>query len=171
VLGLNRFLVQEVELPLVPVLADLEETGYLINGDHFANLTSRLGKEREQLLANIRNEAGRPDFNPASSPQVRTLLFETLELPVIKKTDTGQPSTAEEALQVLRDKHPVVPLLSRYRELNKILTTYCTIPNKADPDGRLRFEFRQLGAETGRISSPSASLQVIFPVTAHKLGP
>jgi len=159
--GLTRFLMDEVEVPLITVTADLEEAGYLVNRAHFHDLRRRLEAERREVESTIRAvpEVG-ADFNPASTAQVGRLLYETLGLPVTRKTESGRPSTDEQALTALRGKHRVVELLLRHRELTKPIGTYCTIPDDADPDGRLRVEFNQLGAESGRYTSPS-KLQTI----------
>jgi DNA polymerase-1 len=153
--GLTRFLMVEVELPLVEVVADLEEAGYLIDADHFRALRDRLEKERADLLARMRPLAGDLGFNPASAGQVRTLLFETLKLPVTRTTPTGKAATDEGALTALKGRHEVVPLLLRHQALSKVITTYCTLPDKVDADGRYRVEYNQVGAETGRFTSAS----------------
>jgi DNA polymerase-1 len=153
--GLTHFLMEEVEVPLIEVVADLEEAGYLIDADHFRALRGRLEGERADTEAAIRRAAGCPGFNPASTDQVRELLYVTLKLPVRKATAKGKASTDEAALKGLKDNHPIVPMLLRHRALSKVLNTYCTLPEKVDADGRFRVEFNQLGAETGRFTSPS----------------
>jgi DNA polymerase I len=151
--GLNSFLMHEVELPLVPVLADMEDTGYAIDADHFDRLRGQLEPQRQQLVKEI-EQVSWAGFNPASPGQVADLLFERLGLPVLKHTETGKPSVDEETLTSLKGKHEVVPHILRHRELTKVLSTYCAIPQKARA-GRLHVEFKQLGAETGRLSSNS----------------
>jgi DNA polymerase-1 len=149
----------EVEMPLVPVVADMEEAGYAVDKDFFLGLRQRLQDQLGQVEAQIQAIAapalGRTDFNPGSTDQVAALLFEKLNLPVVKQTPTGKPSTDEQVLQRLQGQHAVIPLLLRRRQLAKLTGTYCTIPDAAGEDGRLRVEFKQLGAETGRFTSDS----------------
>jgi len=152
--GLNKFLMEEVEMPLIPVVADLEDAGYRIDPGHFAALRTRLEPEAEATLGRIREVAG-GDFNPASLTQLRALLYETLKVEVIQRTDSGEPSTDKAVLERAAADHPIARVILRHRVLTRILTTYATIPEKADEDGRLRVSFNQLDAETGRFSSPS----------------
>lgn len=149
---LNTFLMRDVELPLIPIVAGMEEAGYAIDCVYFRQLSQRLEAERAALLIETRSVAG-ADFNPASPKQVRGLLFEPLGLPVQKRTDGGEASTDEEVLSALKDQHPVVAQLARHRQLAKIIGTYCTLPDKVDDDGRFRFELEQMGADTGRFTS------------------
>jgi DNA polymerase-1 len=152
--GLNRFLTQEVEFPLIPVVAAIEDAGYRIDKQFFAGVARRVEAEHADVEGPIRVIAG-ADFNPNSPKQVAKLLFEKLKLPVGKRTATDQPATDEATLKALSGRHEVVPLLLRWRALDKVLTTYCTIPDSAGEDGRLHVEFKQLGAETGRLTSSS----------------
>jgi DNA polymerase-1 len=151
--GLNSFLWHEVELPLLPVLADMEDAGYAIAAAQFGRLRDQLEPQRQQLVKEI-EQASWAGFNPASRDQVADLLFERLGLPVLKQTEKGKPSVDEETLTSLKGKHEVVLRILRYRELAKVLNTYCAIPKQARA-GRLYVEFKQLGAETGRLSSSS----------------
>src|SRR5262249_39122604 len=137
----------------------MEEAGYLLNPDYFARLGERLGPECDAALALLRDVAG-PDFNPASTDQVAELVYGRLGLPVTKRTPTGKPSTDEKTLKGLRADKGVVNALPEYRGLSKLINTYCGLPGQADGDGRLRVEFKQLGADTGRFSSESV-LQTI----------
>lgn len=152
--GLTGFLMHEVEMPLVPIVAQMEDTGYPVDVQFFQDLRVRLEPEIETLLAKIR-EVGGPAFNPNSHPQVSALLFEQLKLPIHKLTDSRKPSTDDETLKRLAPKHEIAGHLKRFRGLNKIYSTYCSIPDQVDEDGRLRVEFNQLAAETGRFSSAS----------------
>lgn len=96
---LSKFLMEDVELPLVEVTALLEETGYRIDADHFRRLRSTLEAEQRQVEGHIRACPSVPaGFNPASPKQVNHLLFEQLRLPVTRKTDKGNPSADEKAL-------------------------------------------------------------------------
>jgi DNA polymerase I len=149
---LNRFLMEEVELPLIPVVADLEDIGYLIDKNHFTMLRQRLEADRARVMTAIQAHTG-ADFNPASPKQVAELLFDKLQLPALKMTDSGNKSTDEATLNSLADQHEIVPLLLQHRSLTKIIGTYCSIPDSVKEDGRYYASFDQLGAETGRFSS------------------
>jgi DNA polymerase-1 len=152
--GLTGFLMKEVEMRLIPVVADMEDAGYKIDPDHFTRLQDRLKPEKEKILKKIRQAAGKR-FNPASDDQVRNYLYSKLKLKVTHRTKKGLPSTNKTVLQRAAKRHRVAQDIIRFRKLKKILSTYSTIPNKADADGRLRVEFNQLNAETGRFASPS----------------
>lgn len=151
---LSRFIMEEVELPLIEVVVDLEEAGYPVDAARLRALEDELRPQIAAELGAIRDVAGET-FKPASPVQVAHLLFETLKLPIAGTTASGKPSTDSKTLAGLKDKHPVVCRLLRYRELTKIVGTYCGIANDVDEDGRLRVSFNQLAAATGRFSSPS----------------
>lgn len=156
--GLKRFLIDEVEMPLVGIVATMEEAGYAIDAPHFHQLRTAVRTNLDAVTKGIQQCAGPlvdKDFNPKSTDQVAHLLFEQLKLPQTGCTPKGKPSTAARDLEAIRDKHEVVPLLLRFRELDKIESTYCGIPDQADDDGRLRVEFNQLDAVTGRFTSHS----------------
>jgi DNA polymerase-1 len=144
----------EVEMPLVEIVADMEDTGYPVDALFFQDLRKRLEPDLAKLLKKIRRTAG-PDFNPKSSAQLLRLLYKQLKLKVAKTTKTGAPSTDNATLMRLAAKHKVVPDLIRFREIDKTITTYCAVHKQVGADGRLRVEFNQLAAETGRFSSPS----------------
>jgi DNA polymerase-1 len=152
--GLNKFLMHEVEMPLIPVVADMEDAGYQIDRAHFDDLRVRLEPEIAQVLKRIRRRAGK-DFNPASKDQLCELLYEKLKVKVTKRTPTGAPSTDDTILKRAAGKHDVARDIIRYRVLAKILGTYATIPEQAGEDGRLHVSFNQLAAKTGRFSSAS----------------
>jgi DNA polymerase-1 len=143
----------EVELKLIPVVANLEDTGYRIDPAHFERLRERLEPEREKVLKAIRKAAGK-NFNPASVKQLSKLLYERLKVKVTRRTKNGKPSTDMLVLQRAGRKHKVARDMIRYRTLEKILGTYAPIPEQAGADGRLRVTFNQL-AVTGRLSSAS----------------
>jgi DNA polymerase-1 len=150
---------EEVETPLVPVVVDLEDAGYPVDRAYFTELRRRLRAERrevERRIAELVGPAtGGARFNPASADETADLLFAKLGLPVSKRTGAGKPSTDQQTLEKLKDSHRVVPLLLRLRELSKAIDTYCKIPELLGTDGRLRVEYDQLGAVTGRFTSPS----------------
>ena len=157
-----RALLDGIELPLVSVLADMEWAGMAIDVKWFASLKERFTSERQRVEQQIYQAAGET-FNINSNPQLRTLLFEKLGLPVKKKTATG-PSTDASVLQELADEgHEIPALLMEYREIFKLEGTYLdSLPAMVDPrDGRVHTNFNQTVAGTGRLSSQDPNLQNI----------
>jgi DNA polymerase I len=157
-----RELFDTIEVPLVSVLADMEWEGIAIDLDWFASLKTRFQRERERVEQEIYVAAGET-FNINSNPQLRTILFEKLGLPVKKKTATG-PSTDASVLQELADDgHEIPSLLMEYRELFKLEGTYVdTLPRLVHPrDQRLHTSYNQTVAATGRLSSSDPNLQNI----------
>jgi len=157
--GMER-LFEEIELPLCPVLADMEHTGFLVDRqalyDFGQSLTDRIG----QLQASIWEHAG-GEFNIQSPKQLGEVLFERLMLPAGKKTKTGW-STNVDVLDRLRDKHPIVGEVLEYRELTKLKSTYADGLLKCiDGDGRIRTTFQMTVTDTGRLSSREPNLQNI----------
>jgi len=158
----TRSLFDDVEIPLVGVLADVEWTGITIDLDWFSSLKNRFQKERQAVERQIYEAAG-IEFNINSNLQLREILFSRLGLPVLKKTSTG-PSTDATVLQELADSGHVLPgLLMEYRELSKLENTYLdALPELVNPDtGRLHTSFNQTVATTGRLSSSDPNLQNI----------
>jgi DNA polymerase-1 len=151
---LSAFLVNEVELPLIPVVADLEDNGYRIDVDFFYKLRARLEPEVAQLLKRIRRSAGE-QFNPASPKQLSALIYDQLKTKKTKFTKRGFASTDNAVLKRVAAKHPVIQDVIRFRALSKILGTYASLPDHVDDDGRFRVAFNQLAAKTGRFSSRS----------------
>jgi len=161
VLGLDRLL-REIELPLVPVLVDMEWRGIAVDTERLGALSRRFGEELRELERAIYSVAG-TDFNINSTPQLRHVLFEKLQLPVLKKTKTG-PSTDADVLEELATMGFTTPaLLLEYRELTKLRSTYVdTLPTRVHPGtGRIHTTFNQAGATTGRLSSLDPNLQNI----------
>lgn len=155
-------LLRDVELPLVDVLAEMEWTGITIDVPWFRSLKTRFEAARLELEKQIHTEAGEA-FNVNSNPQLRTILFEKLGLPIKKKTATG-PSTDASVLQELADEgHSLPLLLMEYRELAKLESTYLdTLPELVNPrTGRLHTSYAQTVASTGRLSSHDPNLQNI----------
>jgi len=155
-------LLERVELPLVEVLADMEDVGIRIDVDFFTALDRRLERDLELVQEEIYKIAG-GEVNLRSVPQLRELLFEQLELPVIKKTKTG-PSTDEAVLtELAAEGHAVPRLIIEHRELDKLRSTYVLkLPQMIDPDtGRIHTNFNQTVAATGRLSSSDPNLQNI----------
>jgi DNA polymerase-1 len=153
--GLTKFLMQEVEMPLVEIVADMEDTGYSVDVQFFNDLRAQLEPKAEKARANIRKVAGDDDFNPNSDKQLADLLYKKLQLKVLARTKKGSPSTTTQTLGWLKSKHEIILEILSLKKLNKIISTYCRIPDQVDADGRLRVEFNQLAAETGRFTSPS----------------
>ena len=152
----------EIELPLSAVLAEMEWQGVSIDRAWFASLKERFQRERERVEQEIYEAAGEP-FNINSNPQLRQILFEKLELPVLKRTPSG-PSTDASVLQQLAEQGHLLPsLLMEYRELSKLEGTYLdALPALVHPtDGRIHTSFNQTVASTGRLSSSDPNLQNI----------
>ena len=152
----------EIEMPLVGVLAEMEWQGVSIDRPWFASLKERFQRERERVEQDIYEAAGEP-FNINSNPKLRQILFEKLELPVLKRTPSG-PSTDASVLQQLAEQgHALPALLMEYRELSKLEGTYLdALPALVHPgDGRIHTSFNQTVASTGRLSSSDPNLQNI----------
>ncbi len=155
-------LFERVEMPLLPVLARMERVGIAIDPEFFRSLAARLHRELELVQDEIRKVAG-ADVNLRSVPQMRELLFEKLELPIVKRTKTG-PSTDESVLEQLAAMgHDIPRLILEHRELDKLDGTYVSkLPQLVDPaDGRIHTRFNQTVAATGRLSSSDPNLQNI----------
>ncbi|MGE5307820.1 MAG: DNA polymerase I [Deltaproteobacteria bacterium] len=151
----------DTEMPLVGVLSDMEIEGIKLDLKLLENLSQELTKRLDQLVSQIHSMAGE-EFNINSPMQLREVLFERLKLPVYKRTKTG-PSTDEEVLNKLADKHEIVALLLEYRQLSKLKNTYIdALPALVDQvDGKVHTSFNQTGTETGRLSSSNPNLQNI----------
>ncbi|HUQ20049.1 MAG TPA: DNA polymerase I [Gemmatimonadaceae bacterium] len=157
-----RELFDQIEMPLVNVLAEVEWTGITIDLPWFKSLKERFRAEREAVEEQIYDAAG-TRFNINSNLQLREILFTKLELPVLKKTSTG-PSTDASVLQEMADAGHLLPkLLMEYRELAKLESTYLdALPELVNPTtGRLHTSFNQTVAATGRLSSSDPNLQNI----------
>jgi len=155
-------LFRDVEMPLVGVLMEMEWEGIAIDRDLFARLTKEFRAELAEMERAIYAAAG-TEFNLNSNPQLRQVLFEKLQLPVLKKGKTG-PSTDADVLEELAAMgHEVPRLLMEYREVAKLLSTYLeALPAEVDPaTGRIHTSFNQIGAATGRLSSTRPNLQNI----------
>jgi len=152
----------QIEVPLVPVLSRIERNGALIN----PSLLAQQSKEIEARLKVLEQEAfeaaGEP-FNLSSPKQLQVILFEKQGLPVIKKTPKGAPSTAEEVLQELAHDYPLPKLITEHRGLSKLKSTYTDkLPTMVDPStNRLHTSYHQAITATGRLSSTDPNLQNI----------
>ena len=155
-------LLNEIEMPLVEVLAEMEWAGVTIDREWFKSLKTRFQAERERVEKLIYDAAGM-EFNINSNPQLREILFEKLGLPILKKTATG-PSTDASVLQELAEAgHALPSLLMEYRELSKLESTYIdALPTMVSPHtSRIHTSFNQTVASTGRLSSSDPNLQNI----------
>jgi len=154
-------LFEELEMPLVSVLAQMEQDGIKLDLGMLKTLSRELEHRLIKLIDDIYKTSG-TQFNINSPKQLAGVLFEKLQLPVVKRTKTG-PSTDEEVLRRLADKHELPVLLLEYRQLTKLKNTYVdALPRLVDPkSGRVHTSFNQTGTETGRLSSSNPNLQNI----------
>lgn len=155
-------LYQTVELPLVPVLSKIERNGAWVDRQLLADQSHELG-ERMLALEERAHELAGQAFNLGSPKQLGQILFEQLELPVLKKTPKGAPSTAEDVLAELALDYPLPAVLMEYRSLSKLRSTYTErLPEMIDPDtGRVHTSYHQAVTATGRLSSSDPNLQNI----------
>lgn len=156
-------LFHDIEMPLVPVLAEMEEAGVTLDTEALRQSSDTLNETLRNLEEEIHTLAGMP-FNINSSRQVGTVLFEHLRIEEkVKKTKTGLYSTGEEVLEKLRSKHPIVDKLLDYRRVKKLLSTYIdALPERVDPaTGKIHTSFNQTVTSTGRLSSSNPNLQNI----------
>jgi len=153
---------QEIEMPLVPVLARMEQYGVLIDGDLLARQSSEMALQMMKLEKEAHDAAEQP-FNLGSPKQLQQILFEKQGLPVIRKTPKGQPSTAEDVLQELAVDYELPSLILEHRSLSKLKSTYTDkLPQQINPrTGRVHTSYHQAVAATGRLSSSDPNLQNI----------
>jgi DNA polymerase-1 len=157
--GMSR-LYDEVERPLVRVLAQMEDAGVRVDVDKLRRLASELASEARRLEQEIQDLAG-TQFVVNSTPQLREILFDKLGLTPQKKTKTGY-STDAQTLEKLRGEHPIIEALLRYREVEKLRSTYGeSLLAEVAPDGRIHATFNQTVARTGRLSSDQPNLHNI----------
>jgi DNA polymerase I len=152
----------DIELPLVPVLSRIERTGALVSRELLQQQSQELGERLQQLQAQAHELAGEA-FNLSSPKQLGEILFKRLELPVLRKTPTGAPSTAEEVLAELALDYPLPKVLLEYRGLSKLKSTYTDkLPELLNPrTGRIHTSYHQAVTATGRLSSSDPNLQNI----------
>ena len=157
--GMDR-VYREIDLPLCPVLSEMELTGIAVDREALAAFGTMLSARIADCEALIYEYAG-GEFNINSTKQLGTLLFETLGLPHGKKTKSGW-STNVDVLESLRDKHPIVPAIMDYRMLTKLHSTYAEgLLKVIGPDGRIHTTFQNTVTATGRLSSTDPNLQNI----------
>jgi len=151
----------DLERPLIPVLAEMEFTGITVDTEELQQQSSALNERLETLVEEIYAEAG-SRFNIDSPKQLRVILFDELNLPVVKKTKTG-PSTDQSVLEQLAPLHPLPARITEHRQLSKLKSTYLdALPEMVNPDtNRIHGSFNQVVAATGRLSSSDPNLQNI----------
>ena len=152
----------ELEVPLIPVLARMEQAGVLIDGKLLLQQSTELALRMMELEGQAHEAAGQP-FNLGSPKQLQQILFEKLELPVVRKTPKGQPSTAEDVLRELAEKYELPKLILEHRSISKLKSTYTDkLPAQINPHtGRVHTSYHQAVAATGRLSSSNPNLQNI----------
>ncbi|MGN8199338.1 DNA polymerase I [Salinisphaera sp. RV14] len=155
-------LYETVEMPLMPVLAGVESNGVLVDDQ----LLKRVSGEMAERMIEIEQQAfaaAGGEFNLGSPAQLKDILFDRLELPVIRKTPKGAPSTAEDVLRELADKHALPAHIVAWRELSKLRSTYADkLPTLINPaTGRIHTSYHQAVTATGRLSSSDPNLQNI----------
>jgi len=158
-----RSVFEEIEMPLIPVLADMEMEGVTLNTKELDEYAEVLRKQIIELEAEIKELAGE-DFNLSSPKQLGPILFEKLKIDGnVKKTKTKQYSTSEEVLTKMADKHPIIGKILEFRGLKKLLSTYVeALPQLVDSKtGKIHTTFNQTIAATGRLSSTNPNLQNI----------
>jgi DNA polymerase-1 len=150
-----------LERPLISVLTDMEFAGIRVDVDELSRQSGELTGRLEELVVEIHELAGR-EFNIASPIQLRTILFEELKLPVLKRTKTG-PSTSADVLEKLANSHPLPAKIIEHRQLAKLKNTYLdALPEMVNPEtGRIHASFNQVVTATGRLSSSDPNLQNI----------
>ncbi len=153
----------DIELPLIRVLRDMERTGICIDVAHLEALSKKMHIEIDALEKRMHEHAG-VAFNVNSPKQLGEVLYDTLGLKPKnqKHTATGQRSTRESELEKMAGMHPIIPDILRYREVQKLVSTYVdTIPTMVGTDGRLHTTFLQAGSVTGRMASQNPGVQNI----------
>jgi DNA polymerase-1 len=159
---------ETIEMPLVPVLARMEQTGVLVDEQMLSQQSGELTASIKALETQAHEAAGQP-FNLGSPKQIQEILYDKLGLPVLKKTPKGQPSTAESVLQDLAVDFPLPRLILEHRSLSKLRSTYTDkLPKQINPvTGRVHTSYHQAVAATGRLSSSDPNLQNI-PVRSEE---
>jgi DNA polymerase-1 len=159
---------RDIELPTARVLRKMERNGVLIDSERLRRQSSEIAARLIELEAEAYALAG-GEFNLGSPKQIGQIFFERLQLPVVKKTPSGAPSTDEEVLQKLAEDYPLPKLLLEHRGLSKLKSTYTDkLPRMVNPDtGRVHTNYAQAVAVTGRLASNDPNLQNIPVRTAE----
>ncbi len=158
-------LLAEIEMPLIPVLAEMEMTGIALDADFLVKMSGELSARLSEIEVQIHQAVGMP-FNINSTQQLSDALFGQLKLPPpdrTRRTASGHFSTSADVLELLRGKHPVVDWVLEYRELSKLKSTYVdSLPEQVNPStGRVHTSYSQTGSVTGRLASSDPNLQNI----------
>lgn len=154
-------LFRRLEMPLLPVLAGMEQSGVAIDAAAFRAFLDDVQGQLDQLTSHVYELAG-TQFNIRSAQQLGDVLFNGLGLPAPRKTKGGQASTSQQTLEKLAGQHPVVDSILQYRKLEKMRSTYLDpLPRLVDPQGRIHTTFNQKATATGRLSSSNPNLQNI----------
>jgi DNA polymerase-1 len=164
-----EYIYRNIELPLIPIIDQMEKYGIMVDTEYLKKLSKEYHTDLSKIEKDIWKQAGR-EFNINSPKQLGEVLFDELGLTVkgMKKSAGGARSTRESELEKLRDLHPIISEILKYRELQKLLSTYIdTIPDSVGADRRLHAHFIQTGAATGRFSSSNPNLQNI-PIKTEK---
>jgi DNA polymerase-1 len=163
-----RSVFEDIEMPLLPVLSRIERNGTYVDAKRLEKQSAELAGKMEALQKAAWEEAG-GEFNLGSTKQLQTILYEQLELPVIRKTPKGAPSTAEPVLSELAHDYALPRIIMDYRQVSKLRSTYTdTLPQQIDPaTGRIHTSYHQAVAATGRLSSSEPNLQNIPIRTAE----
>ncbi len=151
-----------IEMPVMEILFTIERQGVLLDVEVLRKQTAELSERLGEIEKEVHEQAGQP-FNLGSPKQLQEILFVKQQLPVIKKTPGGQPSTDEDVLQQLALDHPLPKLILEYRALSKLKSTYTDkLPKMVNPDtGRVHTNYAQAVANTGRLASNDPNLQNI----------
>lgn len=161
---------RRIELPLVPVLARMEDRGVAIDPKVLEGLAEQIGKESDELVAAVHEVAGE-EFNLNSTRALAGVLYDKLRLPVLEKTASGARSTARRALERLGEQeppHPIIKLIKEYRELATLLRSYLRpLPKLVSADGRIHPRYSQTGSVTGRVATRNPNLQAT-PVRSRR---
>ena len=159
---LLKRLYEEFEQPLVKVLIGMERRGVLVDRAMLRTQSGELARRALELQAAAHEAAGGP-FNLDSPKQLQAILYEKMQIPVLRKTPTGQPSTAEDVLEELAEEHALPRLILEYRSIAKLRSTYTDkLPEQVNErTGRVHTSYHQAVAQTGRLSSSDPNLQNI----------
>jgi DNA polymerase-1 len=154
-------LFHEIEMPLIPVLVDMERAGVAIDANYLNELSAEIKTRMKELSSDMERSVGH-SVNVNSNKQLATLLFEELSLPSGRRTKTGLSVDADQ-LEAIRDRHEIVPMILEYKTLGKLASTYVdSLPLQVNPHtGRIHTSYNQTVAATGRLSSTNPNLQNI----------
>jgi len=153
---------RDIDLPLMPILANMEYTGVLIDAQMLKKQSQSLARRLKTVKENVFAISGE-EFNIDSPKQLQMIMYEKLKLPILKKTPKGQPSTAEPVMQALALDYPLPKYILEYRSLSKLKSTYTdSLPQQVNPiTGRVHTHYNQAVTSTGRLSSNDPNLQNI----------